>query len=106
MTLLAVIAFFQIFLGLIRSCNDRSASSISFHWLLHRRPASEGFLQGREKSEIPAGADAGALVPLQPRLRGLRQDRLPRSDPQSAPFGAGMPGFRGGMRCADGGHPR
>ena len=42
-------------------------------------------LRGRQA--LSAGADAGAAVPLQPRLRRLRQDRLSRPDPQPAPVG-------------------
>ena len=36
------------------------------------------------RQALSAGADAGAAVPLQSRLRRLRQDRLPRRDPQPA----------------------
>ena len=36
---------------------------------------------------LSARADARAAVPLQPRLRGLRQDRLSGRDPQPAPVG-------------------
>src|SRR6266496_334550 len=38
---------------------------------------------------LPAGADARAAVPLQSGLRRLRQDRLPRRDPEPAHFGRG-----------------
>ena len=34
---------------------------------------------------LPARADAGAAVPLQPGVRRLRQDRLPGRDPEPAP---------------------
>ena len=52
---------------------------------------------------LPAGADAGAAVPLQPRLRRLRQDRLSRRDPQPAPVGRGVPGGGRRVRRAGGG---
>ena len=38
------------------------------------------------RQALSAGADAGAAVPLQPRLRRLRQDRLSRRDPEPAPL--------------------
>src|ERR1700730_16593948 len=40
---------------------------------------------------LPAGADAGTPVPVQSRLQRLRQDRLPRSDPQPPPVGRRVP---------------
>ena len=55
---------------------------------------------------LSAGADAGAAVPLQSRLRRLRQDRLSGPDPQPAPLGAGMPRRGRRMRRADGRDPR
>ena len=48
------------------------------------------------RQALSAGADAGAAVPLQSRLRRLRQDRLSRPDPQPAPLGRRVP--RGGRR--------
>jgi hypothetical protein len=39
---------------------------------------------------LPAGADARATVPLQPRLRRLRQDRLSGRDPEPPHERAGM----------------
>ena len=61
-------------------------------------------LLGRQT--LSAGADAGAVVPLQPRLRRLRQDRLSRRDPQPPHVGAGMLGRGRRMRRADGGDSR
>ena len=43
------------------------------------------------RAKYPAGADARAAVPLQSRLRRLRQDRLPGADPEPAPVGRGVP---------------
>src|SRR5260370_27421124 len=42
---------------------------------------------------LPVGAYARAALPMQSRLRRLRQDRLPGADPQSAALGSGGPGF-------------
>src|SRR3954467_7181985 len=55
---------------------------------------------------LPTGADARALVPLQPGLRRLRQDRLPRPHPEQAPLGRGMPGRGRPVRRAGGRHRR
>ncbi len=53
-----------------------------------RQMTSVGSLRGstahRGAQALSAGADARAPVPLQPRLRGLRQDRLSRQDPEPA----------------------
>src|SRR6266540_1046721 len=50
-------------------------------------------------------ADAGAAVPLQSRLRRLRQDRLSGPDPEPPADGEGMPRRGRRMRRADGGDP-
>ncbi len=55
---------------------------------------------------LPAGADAGAAVPLQPGLRRLRQDRLPGGNPEPAPQRRRVPGGGRRMRRAGGGHRR
>ena len=54
------------------------------------------------RQALSAGADARAAVPLQSRLRRLRQDRLSRRDPQPAPLGRRMPGGGRRMRRAGG----
>ena len=59
-------------------------------------------LTGRQA--LPARADAGAAVPLQPRLRRLRQDRLSRRRSSTSAFGRGMP--RRGRRVRRAGRRR
>ena len=49
-------------------------------------------LRGRQA--LSARAHARAAVPLQSRLRRLRQDRLPRQDSRSAPVGRRLPCMR------------
>ena len=56
----------------------------------------------RGPQALSAGADARAAVPLQSRLRRLRQDRLSRPDPRSAPVGRRLPGGGRRMRRAGG----
>ena len=51
---------------------------------------------------LPAGADAGAAVPLQPGLRRLRQDRLSGRDPEPAPVGRRVHGGDRRVRRAGG----
>ena len=43
----------------------------------------------RRPQALPAGPDAGAAVPVQPGLRGMRQDRLSGPDPDEAPLRRG-----------------
>ena len=51
---------------------------------------------------LSAGAHAGAAVPLQPRLRRLRQDRLSGRDPEPAHLGRGCAAGGRRMRRAGG----
>ena len=68
---------------------------------LRARPASA------RPQALSARADARAVVPLQSRLRRLRQDRLSRRDPQSAPISVADCLARGRrMRRAGGRHRR
>src|SRR5581483_2539136 len=69
----------------------------------HRWLSDEAEADGPET--VPARADAGAAVSLQPCLRRLRQDRLSRCDPQSPDDPAGMLGCGRRMRRTDGGDP-
>ena len=55
---------------------------------------------------LSARADAGAAVPLQPRLRRLRQDRLSGCDPQPPHDRPGVLGRGRRVRRADGRHSR
>src|SRR6185312_4464426 len=50
-------------------------------------PYRDLYLQAarHRREALPAGPDAGALVPLQPGLLGLWQDRLSRRDSEPAP---------------------
>ncbi len=80
--------------------NGNSVSQGNAHRRLHPQAEAHG------AQALSAGADAGAAVPLQSRLRRLRQDRLSRRDPEPAPVGQGMPRRRRRVRRADGGHPR
>src|SRR3954465_13366944 len=53
---------------------------------------------------LPAGVDAGTIVSVQPGLRGLWEDPVPRPYPEEEPdAGAVFPGG-GGMRRPDGEH--
>src|SRR2546429_564616 len=49
---------------------------------------------------LPAGPHARAPLPLQPRVRGLRQDPVSGADPQEAPHGRAVPGGGGRVRGA------
>ncbi len=51
---------------------------------------------------LPARPDARAALPLQPRLRGLRQDPVPRAHPEAAPLGRRVHEGRRRVRRADG----
>ena len=62
-----------------RLCRANSAAPNDPSRRLCRCSAPEG------RPALSAGSDARAAVPLQSRLRRLRQDRLSRRDPQSAP---------------------
>ncbi len=75
-----------------------------FKEMRHRRLSAQAEAAGQQA--LSAGADAGAVVPLQSRLRRLRQDRLSGRDPQPPPVGAGMPRRGRRVRRADGGDPR
>ncbi len=48
----------------------------------------------RGSEALSARPDARAAVSLQSRVRGLRQDRLSRQDPEPAPLGRGLPRTR------------
>ena len=52
------------------------------------------------REALSPGADAGAPVPLQPRVRGMREDRLPRPYPRQAHQRRGRHRRRRGMRRA------
>src|SRR2546426_622478 len=52
--------------------------------------------KARRSEALSAGAHARAVVPLQSRLRRLRQDPVPGADPEKAPDGRAVP--RGGRR--------
>ena len=69
-----------------------------------RRLCREAAPAGAEA--LPAGADAGAAVPLQPGLRRLRQDRLSGRDPEPAPVGRRVHGGDRRVRRAGGGDRR
>src|SRR5258705_13127063 len=55
---------------------------------------------------LPPRADARAPVSLQPGLRRLRQDPVPRPHPQEELERRGLPGRGRGVRRADGLDPR
>ncbi len=57
------------------------------------------------KKALSSGVDAGAPVPLQSGLRGVREDSVPRPNLEEAPHRRAMSSGRGGVRGADGQHP-
>src|SRR5205809_1050356 len=60
----------------------------------------------RRPHALPTGPDARAPLPLQPRVRGLRQNPVSGADPQEAPHGRAVSRRGGRVRRADRVDPR
>src|SRR5271167_161808 len=61
--------------------------------------------EARGEKAVSAGADAGAAVPVQPGLRGMREDSVPGTYFEEGPHARGVLPGSGGVWRADGVDP-